>query len=420
MKKILYFCFIFYTVINTYCNSVFAQTQMPKFSSEYIGIYNADNMELLYGKNEEEKISIASITKLMTAVVSIENIEDLNEKITIDYNSIRGLVDPELAISGIYNNQVLTYYDLLATMLIPSGADSAMYLTINTFGNYDTFIYKMNEKAKEIGMNNTNFSNSTGLDDDNNYSTISDVAKLFKYVLQNSTLKEIISMDTYTTSDNELTVKSTIQKSATRNGVNIDYINGGKTGTTGNAGQCLVSYSQKDEVPLIAVVTGASMYALKPYNIIDSENLYEYISNNYSIQPIISIGDMLVEIKTICCKEDSVQFFAKEEITKYIDKFNQAKLKIIYEGMQEIDYTVKEGTVIGKIDVYYEDKYLESVNIELYKKLEFSLKKWIILNKEGIIYVLIGLIAFIIVCAIIGKNKKKSKVKKAVKKQPLR
>lgn len=407
MKKIFFkiICILYISLIIINKN-IYAQVEEPVTQSTNIGIYNADTMELLYGENEKEEISIASITKVMTAVVCVDNIKDLNKEIEIDYSIISRNLDPELAIAGLYNNQKLTYYDLLATMLVPSGADSAIYLASTVCGDYDTFISKMNEKAKEIGMNNTSFSNPTGLDDNDNYSTINDVSKLIKYATQNDTLKEIMSMDSYTTSDGKLTVQSTINKSAKKYGLTLDYIIGGKTGTTGDAGQCLASFSVDDNTQLICVVTGSSMYSTKPNNLIDSENLYEYISELYSLKPVVEIGDKLANISTVCCKQDSVTFYSDEEVEKYISDFSKDKLNIIYEGLDEIEYGTKVGEKIGKVDIYYGNIYLKSIDLVLKEELKFSLKKWIVLNKTGIILISVIVVIFIITIVVIKKRRK--------------
>ena len=288
MKNKFLIIFIFFNLI---LNTVLGVENLNNIDSTNYGVYEADNLKQLYGQNTQEKISIASITKLMTAVVAIENINDLNEYVTVDYSLISNNLDPELAVAGIYDGQTLTYYDLLATILIPSGADSAIYLSEIIFNDSTEFINQMNKKAHELQMNNTNFSNVTGLDDENNYSTIEDVAKLLKYVLENNTLKEIISLKEYTTTDGKLTVSSTISRSAQRYGIDINYILGGKTGTTGDAGICLASYFNDESVELITVVTGADMYSTEPFNIIDTESLDEYISDTYSMQNIISTGE---------------------------------------------------------------------------------------------------------------------------------
>ena len=377
-------------------------------TSTHAGVYNADNMELLYGKNEQDKIAIASLTKLMTAVVSIENIPNLEDKITVDYDIISKTLDPELAVAGIYDGESLTYNDLLATMLIPSGADSAVFLSNVVFDSQEKFIENMNIKAQEIDMNNTRFSNVTGLDDENNYSTIEDVAKLLGYVLKNDTLKEIISMKSYTTTDGEITVSSTITRSAQRSGITLDYVLGGKTGTTGDAGICLASYTVDDDNTIISIVTGASMYSTIPYNIIDSEKLYKYIADKYSNQNVLSKGDKILELNTYCCKQDSVVFTLPEDIVKYVDNVESKDINIIYDGIDVLDSSMKIGTSLGKAKIYYKNELVGNVDIQLNEKLEFSLKKWIVIHKVLVGSIIAGIVLVIIIILIRNsiKNKK--------------
>lgn len=396
--------YIVFTIV--FSNYIFASINLEdELYSPNVGVYNLENMELLYGENVDKTISFASITKVMTAIIAIENIQNINESITIDYSYIQNKVDSELVTAGIYDGQVLTYYDLIATMLVPSGADSAEYLANIIFENEDTFINKMNEKAQELGMNNTSFSNVTGLDDDNNYSTINDLAKMMKYAMENDTLKEIMSLSEYTTTDKNITVRSTIDSARARYGIDVDYIIGGKTGTTGDAGLCLASFSEDEGVELLTIVTGASMYSSTMYNVIDTETIYESIINSYSMQNIVSVGDLLYEILCVCTKQDSVNILSKEDVLIYTDVIDKDCIKIEYEGLESLDYTIKEGETIGKIKVYYDENFIKEMDVTLDEKLEFSLIKWININIENIIIFTGVLIIFISAIILIYKKK---------------
>lgn len=403
MKQKIFLIYIILTIIfNSY---IFAIINFDDIYSPNVGVYNLENMEMIYGKNENEIISFASITKVMTAIVAIENIENVNDTVIVDYSKIDGKVDIELVTAGIYDGQSLTYYDLLATMLVPSGADSAEYLANIIFDSEEIFIQKMNDKAEEIGMNNTSFSNVTGLDDEENYSTINDLAKMMKYALDNEYLKEIMSLRSYTTTDNSITVSSSISNATTRYGINIEYIIGGKTGTTGDAGLCLASFSEDDGVELLAIVTGTSMYSNTMYSVIDSENIYEKVINSYSNQNIVSVGEELYQVPCICTKQESIKILSKEDIAIYTDVVDKDAIKIEYDGMDTLDYTVKQGENIGKVKVYYKDKLIRELDIILDEKLEFSLIKWIDINIENIIIFIGMIVIFISTITLIYKKK---------------
>lgn len=391
--------------ILTLCSAVYAD----EINSPYYGVYNAENMELLIGENTQEKISIASITKIMTAIVTIDNIQNVNDKITIDMENIYGKVDEDLVTAGLLDEETLTYYDLLATMLVPSGADSAVYLQNIVFGDENVFIEKMNEKAQEIGMYNTHFSNVTGLDDENNYSTIEDVAKMMNYARNNQTLKEIMSLKTYTTSDGNITVKSTISNLSTKAGITTHLILGGKTGTTGDAGICLASFSrdEKEDVDLIAVVTGTNMYSSTPYNVIDSEKLYEEVITHYIYRPIVLKDELLVRLPTHLAKEDVIEIHAKEDIKKYLANVDYNKIDIIYEGEEVIEYNTKVGTKLGTITYYYDSKEVGSIDVILEEELHLDIVKWAKEHKKELVIGVVVFLSLIVIALLFTKKKSK-------------
>lgn len=373
-------CFIFCCI---FFNQIYAASSLS-LQSKYVGIFNADNMELLYGENENQIIQIASMTKIMTAIVGVENIRDLNEKIIIDYEVIANKLDSDLAVCGIENGQNLTYHDLVATTLIPSGADSAMYLANIVFNDYDTFITKMNDKAYELGLENTHFDNPIGLDSTNNYSTISDVAKLLDYALENEILKEMMSMSSYTTSDGKITVKHTINKTANNNGIVLEHILGGKTGTTGDAGICLASYSEDEGVNLISVVAGASMYSTKPHNIIDTERLYEYIKSNYTQRDVVSQSEDILEVKAFGCEEETIKFYADKSINKYTGPIDKSKIAVKYTKTEDMANIMKKDSKVGEVEVYYNGEYLDTVDLKLSDNINFEVINWAKKNLLGI------------------------------------
>lgn len=404
MKKIKTILIALLCVL-TLCSAVYAD----EINSPYYGVYNAENMELLIGENTQEKISIASITKVMTAIVTIDNIQDVNDKITIDMESIYGKVDEDLVTAGLLDEETLTYYDLLATMLVPSGADSAVYLQNIVFGDENVFIDKMNEKAQEIGMYNTHFSNVTGLDDENNYSTIEDVAKMMNYARNNETLKEIMSLKTYTTTDGNITVKSTISNLSSKAGITTHLILGGKTGTTGDAGICLASFSkdEKEDVDLIAVVTGTNMYSSTPYNVIDSEKLYEEVITHYIYRPIVLKDELLVRLPTHLAKEETIEIHAKEDIKKYLANVDYNKIDIIYEGEEVIEYNTKVGTKLGTITYYYDSKEVGSMDVILEQELHLDIVKWTKEHKKELVIGVVAFLSLVVIALLFTKKESK-------------
>ena len=400
--KIIVFILFFMIEIS----DIYAVVDEEKIHSSNVGVYNIEDMSLIYGKNIDERISIASITKVMTAIVAVENVEDVYNSVKIDYNQISKWLYEELSIAGIYDGQELTYYDLIATMLIPSGADSAIFIASNIFKNYNEFINKMNEKASELGMNSTHFSNPVGYDDENNYSTIEDVAIMMNYALKNNTLKDILTMKKYTTSDNKLTVYSTLDSLAIKYGVQIDKIIGGKTGTTQNAGRCLASFSDDEGVPLLVIVVGSPLYSNMPYNLIDTEYLYDIIQKEYSKRYIFVKGDKVFKIPTLYTTKKYVDIEVPEDVMVYTDKIEQTDIKVQYEGISLIDSSIKSGEKLGKLSIKYREKNIYESDVLLDESLEFSITKWIKTEYSTITWIL-G-ISLILISISLRLDEKKS------------
>ena len=400
--KIIVFILFFMIEIS----DIYAVVDEEKIHSSNVGVYNIEDMSLIYGKNIDERISIASITKVMTAIVAVENVEDVYNSVKIDYNQISKWLYEELSIAGIYDGQELTYYDLIATMLIPSGADSAIFIASNIFKNYNEFINKMNEKASELGMNSTHFSNPVGYDDENNYSTIEDVAIMMNYALKNNTLKDILTMKKYTTSDNKLTVYSTLDSLAIKYGVQIDKIIGGKTGTTQNSGRCLASFSDDEGVPLLVIVVGSPLYSNMPYNLIDTEYLYDIIQKEYSKRYIFVKGDKVFKIPTLYTTKKYVDIEVPEDVMVYTDKIEQKDIKVQYEGISLIDSSIKSGEKLGKLSIKYREKNIYESDVLLDESLEFSITKWIKTEYSTITWIL-G-ISLILISISLRLDEKKS------------
>ena len=161
-------------------------------SSKTAILYNLDNGEVLYEKNADEKVPIASLTKIMTALITLENIQDLNKQIILINNDFEGLIEANAVTAGFTKGEIVTYKDLLYGLLLPSGADAAKALARNVAGSEEKFIQKMNEKVKELNLKQTNFSTVIGLDDENNYSTARELSIIFKEALKTKISKQLL------------------------------------------------------------------------------------------------------------------------------------------------------------------------------------------------------------------------------------
>ena len=172
-----------------------------EINSENAVLYNMNEDTILYEKNADKKVKVASLTKIMTSILALENIEDYKKEIEMPKEAYTGLED--YVTSGIQPYEKVTIEDLLYGTMLPSAADCANALAIEVSGNVDDFVELMNQKAQELGMTSTHFSNPIGIDDDN-YSTVKDIATLLKYALKNETFYQIFTTKEYKTTNSQI------------------------------------------------------------------------------------------------------------------------------------------------------------------------------------------------------------------------
>ena len=383
MKKIYFLFSLFFFCINI----VFADNF--DISGKNVILYNMNDYEIIYSKNAEEKTQIASLTKIMTTIVGIENIDDLNKNITFTEKDFEGTTGYSKA--GFKVNDKATYLDLLYGIILPSGADAVNALVNNTLG-YDEFIKKMNELAKKIGMNNSHFSNPIGKDDEQNYSTAKDLSLLLKYALNNELFKTVFTTKEYTTS-NGLNLKSTLNSYS--NILDTNKIDGAKSGFTKSAGRCLASITNLNDVSYLLVVINSSTEF--PYNAIkDTLSIYDYYNENYSYQNIINEKTVIANIPIKLSKEKNYEVTGHEKISKYLK--NDSKITYEYDGIDEIEFNTKKGASIGTVKIFADDNLLTTSEVFLEKDISY----YPIIN-----YILI--FVGIIVLLLIFKKKKRRK-----------
>lgn len=252
------------------------------YSSNAI-LISLDNNEILLDISSNEKIYPASLTKIMTAILAIENLPDLNKLIQLPKSMFKQLYSKNASMAGFLPNEKVEAIDLIYGVLLPSGAESSISLANSISGSEKKYVKLMNEKAKELEMNDTNFTNTTGLHDKKHYSTVKDISKLLKYALKNDTFRKIYTSKQHTTKatnlhPNGITFQSTMFKHMDKSTVNKGTILGGKTGYTEEAKLCLASLAKVDGKEYILVTTNANGSPnTEQLNILDAFAVYNKI-----------------------------------------------------------------------------------------------------------------------------------------------
>ena len=247
-------------------------TDNPKLNSRIALVYDRTSGRILFDKNGDKTTPMASTTKIMTAIVVVEN-SNLSDIVTIDSKSA-GTGGSRL---GLKKNDKITVNDLLYGLMLRSGNDAAVALAIHVGGSVEGFAELMNKKAKELNLTSTHFMVPHGLDMDGHYTTAYELAKMADYALKNKKLKEIVSTKTCTINinNNPKVISNTNELLGSVSGV---Y--GVKTGFTNGAGRCLVTACKRDSLDIITVIIGADTKKIRTS---DSMKLIEYSFKNYQI-----------------------------------------------------------------------------------------------------------------------------------------
>lgn len=220
-------------------------------NSDYALLTRLSDGLVVYEQQTDEQAYPASLTKMMTAIVAIESIDDLETEITLSSDIFPPLREASASLAGFSAGETLTALDLLYGALLPSGAECCVGLAEYISGSEEAFVEKMNAKAAELGMTGTHFVNATGLHDDAHYSTARDLTKLLSYALENDTFRTIFTTRRYSIPPtnkhkNGVTLYSSTLQNIETTVIDGGTLLGGKTGYTKKAGQCLASLAEKD------------------------------------------------------------------------------------------------------------------------------------------------------------------------------
>ena len=264
---------------------------------------------IIYGKNEKNKVKMASTTKIMTATIVIENY-DLSKTVEISKKAA-GTGGSRL---GLKQGDKISVLDLLHGLMLCSGNDAAVALAETVAGGIPEFSDMMNNKAKELGLENTHFESPHGLDSDNHYTTAYDLSLLTNYALNNETFLKIVGTKNYTVTINGYpkNITNTNELLGTLNGV---Y--GVKTGFTNGANRCLVTACKRNDLDIICVVLGCDT---KNFRTKDSIKLIEYTFQNYEY---LNISDLIDENLNNWKEENLNNFNIKKGVSNNIEIYYQ-------------------------------------------------------------------------------------------------
>ena len=373
MKKIIVFIIMFISIMNV--NAQYKETNFAppvELNSKYAFIYNIKEDRVMYENDSNKEIPVASLTKIMTAIIAIEN-SNLDTEVIMVKEDFKDMY--EYAIAGFDVGDKVTVKDLIYGTLLPSGSDAVNALVRTVSSSEEEFVKLMNNKVKELGLNNTYFSNAIGMDE-GNYSSVYDVSKILDYALNNQIFKEIFTTKEHYV--NNLLLKGPLYK------LNSNLINGAKTGFTYDAMYCLASFSEVDDLNYIVVTANANSYKEVME---DHINIYNYYFNNYDYYDY----NVNFNIKIENGEEDYYNVNIDKKL--YIENtYKKAFITTKYNGIENITKELKKGEKLGVINIYYYNDLINKVDVYLDKEIEYKSYTWILMP---VLLILVLLIIFI-------------------------
>lgn len=380
--------------------------------SEAAILVHYDSGMTIYEKNADKKLYPASTTKIMTAILAIENLS-LDSVLTASETAIN--IDRDGSNIGILNGEQLTVEQLLCALLVHSANDAANVLAEAVSGTIEDFVVLMNKKAADLGMTGTNFANAHGYHDDNHYTTARDLSILASYAMKNAKFAEIAAIPNM-----ELppTAKYAEVRHLSSNNMLINPLKGSKyiyegakgikTGHTEKAGYCLASMVERNGVSYICVTMNSPIDFEDNHSFKDSITLYEYAFANYKVKTI-SQDDEIVATAPVKWAKGGKQAIltAKEPLRLLLPAdFDTNELTTSLKIPEKVKAPVNKGDTIGSIEYFYNNESLGTVELMATEDISRSFIRMVFGTIFGIIFSpwVVGTVVVLIVLLFIVRT----------------
>ena len=355
----------------------FAAYQMPiqtASDTESVYLFNLDTGKPILRQNSDQQRYIASLTKMMTALLFLESGKDMNAEITIPTSLTQEFKDIQNANGSTMNlriGETVRRIDLLYGLLVASANDAASVIASDVSGgDLTAFVAQMNARAKELGCTDTTFSCVHGLYDYGNVSTAEDLAKIAAACYANETYMQAANTLTYTLPatnlhQNERSIKSTNLMLDPEYAYHRDYVRGMKTGFTTLAGRCFVTFAQQDGHTYGLVVLGSDMNNI--YR--ECAEILDWAFSSFSDRQLVDTETVLTTIPlTKCRTEEAVELYAAA--ASGLSGYGHADDEVTFEFSvpESTSATVKEGAVLGTATVYLDGYEMGTVDLVTHKE----------------------------------------------------
>lgn len=362
--------------------------------ADIVLLFSLDDGTVIFDKNSNKKTAMASLTKIITAVVVLENCENLEQKITVPEYCISLLRGTKSAPAVLKADEELTVRQLLYCLMVKSANESANILADYIGGgSIEKFVAMMNEFVASIGCTDTHFENPHGLDSENQYTTAKDLALIVKHAMNLPSFMEICNTNKYTLektnkSDERNFYNSNWLINANYHTYYYKYVQGIKAGTTEKAGCCVVSKASKDGYNYCCIILNAPSKDLngdgtkENLAFTESKRLYKWVFENIRLEKIADVSQIVtvVDVK-LSFDADHVRLIPANDVTALVptgsDEGSVLIQPIEKETPKQINAPVKKGEVIGKANILYADSVIATVDLVAAEDVSVNVFLWI-------------------------------------------
>ena len=378
---LLFVCALLFTL----CCPALADGQYenePPIRSDIAVLYESNSGTLIFSKNGSKRAYPASTTKIMTALLAIENCQ-MDEYVTATRSALN-TVTPGSSIAGLVNGEVLTMYEMLECLLVASGNDAAAVIAAHVGGSVDRFVEMMNERSKELGCQDTNYMNPSGLHHEDHYTTAEDLLLVAEEAMKHPVFREIVakrqvaieptnkvSKTRYFNNTNQLISSASTSVNLYSKAIGI------KTGHTTPAGYCLVSAAADKDREYIAVVLAGYIDEknYRNYSYVDSINLYLWGFSDFAQRTVVSTSDLVTELPVELAKDkDFVILRAAQDVTAYLHKNDDIEgiFQKVVTVQEDISAPIRAGEILGALTVMRGNEVYARVDLVAMNDVERS------------------------------------------------
>lgn len=363
MRFLCLFMALFLVGSTIYAN----EAKVLELEAEGVVLMDAGSGQVLYEENPNERLKIASVTKVMTMLLIMEAMK--SGKITLEDTVIASEHACSMGGSQIYlePGEQMSVDDMLKAIAVASANDASVAMAEHIMGSHDAFVQAMNKRAKALGMENTNFINSSGLDGENQYSSALDVAIMSRELMKHELIYPYLKIWMDNLRDGEFGLANTNKLIRFYQGAT-----GIKTGSTNEAKYCLASSAIRDNLSLIAVVLGSPTSQIRFNN---ATKLLDYGFANYAVVQGTQKGEPFGTVPISKGEVDNVEIVAESDFERLVTKDKKGSLEVTPQLPEQVIAPIKKGDKVGELHIYIEEKKVGTVNLVAKDNVE-RMKPW--------------------------------------------